>query len=85
MIEIKKWWNYKKFKNMQKLFENRNKEDRILETQQRNYFVLLKKLQRDIMEILVKVVVVNVVNLLLSEEVSGKGWINLPAWREKLW
>lgn len=39
---------------MQKLFENRNKEDRILETQQRNYFVLLKKLQRDIMEILVK-------------------------------
>ena len=58
---------------MQKLFENRNKEDRILETQQRNYFVLLKKLQRDLMEILVKVVVVNVVNLLLSEEVSGKG------------
>lgn len=38
---------------MQKLFENRNKEDRILETQQRNNFVILKKLQKDIMEILV--------------------------------
>ena len=64
---------------MQKIFENTNKEDRILETQQRNYFVLLEKLQRDITEILVKIVVVKVVILMPSENVSGKGRIDVLA------
>ena len=64
---------------MQKFFENTNKEDRILETQQRNYFVLLEKLQRDITEILVKIVVVKVVILMPSENVSGKGRIDVLA------